>query len=152
MNESSQNSSSLPVSNALSRSLIVGGVWMLAVALFLFSCGACAGIAYLVLPLTARGTDILPNNVVLGSLAGLGIFLGGILTWQGIDIFRRRESRAAARAFPRPAIFVILFLLAVIIGSIVLAFPPIAAYAFPPWHLLAGGIPPIAFVAFAARR
>ena len=152
MNESSPDSSSLPVSNPPPNNLIVAGVWMLVLALFLFSCGACAGIAYLVVPLTARGFDNLPGNVIFGSLAGIGIFLGAALAWQGANIFRRREPRVAAKSFPPSIIFIILFLFAAIIGSIVLTLPGIATYAFPPWHLLAGAIPPIAFVAFAARR
>jgi RsiW-degrading membrane proteinase PrsW (M82 family) len=124
---------------------------MIALAAFLSLCGLCSALLYLVMPLTARGSDV-ASNVVLGSLAGFGVFLGAALGWQGANILRQRGSRAAARAFPPVLLCVSAFLLAVLIGLGALALGPVAAYAFPPWHFLAATIPPLALLAFAARR
>jgi RsiW-degrading membrane proteinase PrsW (M82 family) len=67
----------------------------------------------------------------------------------------------AARVFPRLLVFVILFLLAVSLGMGALAIQSvvrnapgttIAAFVFPPWHVIAASIPSLALLAYAARR
>jgi RsiW-degrading membrane proteinase PrsW (M82 family) len=126
---------------------------MIVIAALLLLCGACSILLYVVMPLVTKNSDSATQaNVVWGSLAGLGIFLGTLLVWQGANSVRGRASRTAARAFPPVIVFVVVFLFAIVMGLGAMAITPAAAYLFPPWHVIAASIPPLAFLAYAARR
>jgi len=138
---------------AESPTVLVGGVWMIVLAALLLLCGACSILLYVVMPLVTKNSDSATQaNVVWGSLAGLGVFLGIVLVWQGANSVRGRASRTAARAFPPVIVFVVVFLFAIVMGLGAMAITPAAAYLFPPWHVIAASIPPLAFLAYAARR
>ncbi len=126
---------------------------MIVLAVLLLLCGLCSCLFYVVAPLMARvNADTTQANVVFGSLAGLGILFAALFTWQGIVAVRGRSSGAAARVLPPAWLLVILFLLVVGLGVLALAVPSAAAYLFPPWHFLAAAIPPLALLAYGARR
>ncbi|MDE3091531.1 MAG: PrsW family intramembrane metalloprotease [Chloroflexota bacterium] len=151
-------SESSPSRNAL----VLGGVWMIVLAALLLACGLCSALCYAVLPFTSqpRGSAV-DSNVVFGALTGMGILLGGVFLWQGIGTLRGGWAVQAARVFPHVALFVILFLLAILCGVGALAIPSlvkgaaaeaVTAFVFPPWHFIAASVPPIALLAYAAHR
>jgi hypothetical protein len=108
---------------------------------------------YAVFPLTNSGaTNTLETNTVFGTTAGLGFFFGAILGWQGVNVFRRRDSMPAARGFPPVIAFVGALFGAILLGVGALSFRSISSYIFPPWHFLAGFLSPLVFIAYAARR
>ncbi len=126
---------------------------MLVLAMLLLACGLGATLLYGVMPFVARSAaEALEANVVWGAVAGLGIVLGGTLLWQGVNAVRGRASRRAARAFPPLIVFVGVFALALALGVGARAIESAQAFLFPPWHILAASIPPLAFLAYAARR
>ena len=152
-----------PTTQPSSRNaLIVGGVWMIALAAFLLLCGTCSALFYVVLPFTRQvGASTLETNVAFGALAGLGIVLGGALLWQGIATLAGRGLPRAVRVFPHLLVLVILFFISLLLGlgalsiqTLVRGAPgvTIAALVFPPWHVIAASIPPIALLAYAAHR
>ncbi|MBI3741361.1 MAG: PrsW family intramembrane metalloprotease [Chloroflexi bacterium] len=120
-------------------------------ALLLF-CGACSAICFLITPFASARADALQSNVVFGSLAGLGILLGGALLWQGARAYQGRASRAPAHAFPRVFIFALAFVGAILLGIGTLGLGSFAAYIFPPWHFIAALAAPLAIIAYAAHR
>ena len=133
--------------------MLVGGVWMLVLALFLLSCGLCAMVSYIAYPLIERArANLLETNMMFGSIAGLGLLLGTLLLWYGIQLFRRRESMSAASAFPPTFVFIGLYIAAVAIGWLILPYRELAIYAFPPWHFVVSIAIPLLVLAFAAHR
>ncbi len=135
------------------NALLAAGIALLALAALLLSCGLCATLFYVILPLRNNfaGSDI-ATNTVLGSLAGVGVILGVALGWQGLVAWRGREPRSAARAFPPVFVLILIFGVALGLGLVTQNIPRGSAYLFPPWHILASSIPPLAFVAYAAHR
>ncbi len=122
-------------------------------AAFLFLCGLCSTAFYVVFPLTNSGAATsLETNTVFGTTAGLGFFFGAILGWQGVNVYRRRDSMPAARGFPPVLAFVCALFGAIFLGVGALPFGSISPYIFPPWHFLAGLLIPLVFIAYAARR
>ena len=122
----------------------------------------CSSLLYIILPFSfqSRGGAI-ETNVGLGALAGMGLLFGGVLLWQGVVTLGGRGPIQAARVFPRGLVFVVLFLLAVLLGMGALSLQSlvksaqgttIVALVFPPWHVIAASIPPLALLAYAARR
>ncbi len=126
---------------------------MLVLAVLLLLCGLCSCALYVIVPFTSRNVEnSLQSNTVLGSFAGLGLILGAVLLWQGIRTIQGRVSVPAARAFPPALGLVLTFVGAILLGIAALALPTYAAYTFPPWHLLAASLPPLALLAYGARR
>lgn len=134
---------------------------MLALAAILLVCGLCSSLSYLVFPLTGSRGDTVETNVVLGAIAGIGVLLGAAFLWQGIGTLMERGAVRATRIFPPLRVFILLFLVAIVIGLGALAFQTlvrsavvstVVAYAFPPWHFIAALVPPAAMVAYAAHR
>jgi hypothetical protein len=142
--------------------LVAGGVCLSVLAVFLLLCGMCSALSYLILPFTNQArTGAVETNVGLGALAGMGILFGAVLLWQGIGTLNGRGMIQAARVFPRVLVFVVLFLLAVSLGVGALSLQglikspqgtTIVALVFPPWHVIAASLPPLALLAYAARR
>ncbi|OGO38572.1 MAG: hypothetical protein A2Z03_04370 [Chloroflexi bacterium RBG_16_56_8] len=126
---------------------------MLVLAALLLLCGLCSALFYVVLPLVARANPSnLQANVICGSTAGFGLLFGIALLWQGLNAVRGRTSISSARVFPRLIVFVLAFIGAILLGLGTLAFQPITAYAFPPWHFFAASLPPLALLAYGAHR
>ncbi len=147
---SSTSPPSIPSSD--NRRAVIG-VWIIAFAALLLSCGACSALFYLITPLTARpNAETLAGNTLFGASALLGGLFGVVLVWQGVQFLRAHTPRPAARVFPRVTLWVIAFLLTILCGIAALATKPAAAYLFPPWHFFASILPPLIFVAYAARR
>ncbi|MBM3130766.1 MAG: PrsW family intramembrane metalloprotease [Chloroflexi bacterium] len=135
------------------NTLFVAGVWLLVLAAFLLLCGLCSSAFYLVAPFLARNSDsAVQTNIFLGSFAALGIAFGALFAWQGLGAIRQRTPDSAARIFPSAIILLIAFLLAILLGLGALAYKPIAAFAFPPFHLIASALPPLIVLAYAARQ
>jgi hypothetical protein len=126
---------------------------MLVLAILLLSCGACSELFFLIQPLGAVGrTGELTDNLVLGSAAGFGLLFGLLLLWQGWTALRGKASVRAARVFPPLFVFAFAYIGAIMLGLGALALGPLAAYALPPWHFIAASLPPLALLAYAARR
>ena len=134
--------------------LLAVGLAMLALAVILLSCGLCSAVFYLSRAVH-RQTEYQRDS---------GEYFSGIVCRVG-DLIRRgvgvaRDRRSARtrdenpppRAFPRVSILVAAFLLAILLGLGALAVKPIAAFVFPPFHFLAAALPPLALLAYAARR
>lgn len=126
---------------------------MIVLAAMLLLCGLCSALFYVIVPLTARnGSSQVQGNVVFGAAAGFGLLCGALFAWQGIAAWQGRPSVSSARVFPPLVAFVFAFVGAVLLGMAVLSVPIIAPYGFPPLHLLAAALPPLALLAYAARR
>ncbi len=160
--ESSQPPNHLTIEPPLRTTLIVGGVWMIVLAAFLLLCGLCTALLYLIVPLTAqaRGNQV-DTNVVLGAVAGFGALFGIAFLWQGVGTLMERGRFSVARVFPPLLVFGILFFVALLFGLGALAIrevvrgaqgEAITAYVFPPWHVIAASIPPLAMLGYAAHR
>ncbi|MFQ5812417.1 MAG: PrsW family glutamic-type intramembrane protease [Anaerolineae bacterium] len=100
--------------------------------------GLLAGALYLISPfIMGEEIDLLSSTLSV-SFAALGLGLGLPLAWQG---FR-----------PRPAwVLVAVFVVAVILGQVVLTFDLLPALIFPPFYILAAVLPPLFFLAFVGR-
>jgi hypothetical protein len=142
--------------------LLASGTCLSLLAAFLLLCGICSTLAYIILPFTnqTRGGAI-ETNVGLGALAGIGFLFGAVLLWQGIGTLYGHGLILAARVFPRGLVFVLLFLIAVSLGVGALSLQnlfknaqgtTIVALVFPPWHVIAASVPPLALLAYATRR
>ncbi len=130
-----------------------GGLGVMALATVLFLCGLCSAAFYIILPLTEKNSaSSLETNTVFGAMAGLGLFFGVLLAWQGVNIYCQRETLPAARIFPPVLAFALALLGAIFLGFGALSLKAIAVYAFPPWHFLAATLIPLVFLAYAARR
>jgi RsiW-degrading membrane proteinase PrsW (M82 family) len=126
---------------------------MLVLAASLLLCALCSFVLYVVVPFRSPDVETsTQSNIVLGSLAGFGIVFGALLVWQGIRTLQGRASVPAARAFPPVPALVLAFVGALLLGVGALELPAYAAYLFPPWHLLAASLPPLALLAYGARR
>ncbi len=135
------------------NALYAGGIGMLLLAACVLLCGLFSCALYVMVPLTSRNVENnIQSNIVSGSLAGLGLILGIALAWQGIRTIQGRRSMPAARAFPPVPALALAFVGAILLGIGALALPTVAAYIFPPWHLLAASLPPLALLAYGARR
>ena len=142
--------------------LVAGGVCLSVLAAFLLLCGMCSALLYILVPFANqnRGSTV-EANAGLGALTGMGILFGGVLLWQGVGTLSGRGMIQAARAFPRVLVFAVVFLLAVSLGAGALALQSliksaqsttIVAFVFPPWHVIAASVPPLALLAYAAHR
>ena len=111
--------------------------------------GLLAGVLY-VLPPFIRGGEIdLTGATVGASFAALGLGLGLPLAWQGLNSLRGLPSRLFR---PRPArVLVAFFVVALILGQVVLAFDLLPALTFPPFYILGAVLPPLFFLAFVGR-
>jgi hypothetical protein len=109
-----------------------------------------AGALYLIFPFI-RGDEIdLLSSTVSASFAALGLGLGLPLAWQGLNSLRGLPSRLFR---PRPArVLVPLFIVAVILGQVVLTLDLVPALTFPPFYILAAVLPPLFLLAFVGRR
>ena len=135
---------------------------MIVLAAFLLLCGMCSALFYVILPLTRQvHTSAIETNVAFGALAGIGIILGAALLWQGIGTLTGRGLVRSARVFPHLLILVILFFASLLLGLGALSIQnivrgaqgvTITAFVFPPWHVIAASIPPIAILAYTAHR
>jgi len=142
--------------------LIVGGVWMIVLAASLLLCGTCSALFYVIMPFTEQPrVSIVETNRVFGALTGLAILFGVAFLWQGIGTLIGRGLYQAARVFPHLLVFAVLFFISILLGLSALFFQNtvtgdqgsiIGAYAFPPWHVIAASIPPLALLAYAAHR
>ena len=126
---------------------------MLVLAAPLLLCGLCSGMFYVIVPFLVKNRDsAIQANIFLGVFAALGVLFGAVWVWQGILALRGHATSSAARVFPRVIILVAAFLFAILLGFGALAVKPVAAFAFPPFHFLASALPPLMFLAYAARR
>ena len=112
--------------------------------------GLLAGVFYLISPFIRGGEMDLIGAIVGASFIALGIGLGLPLAWQGFSSLRGRPSRLFR---PRPAwVLVPIFVVAVILGQVVLTLDLLPALTFPPFYILAAVLPPLFFLAFVGRR
>jgi len=111
--------------------------------------GLLAGVLYLISPFIGGGEINLVMVTVGASFIALGLGLGLPLAWQGFSSLRGRPSRLFC---PRPAwVLVAVFVVAVILGQVVLTFDLLPALTFPPFYILAAALPPLFFLAFVGR-
>ncbi len=135
---------------------------MIVLAAFLLLCGMCSAMFYVILPFTRQArASAIETNVAFGALAGIGIVLGATLLWQGIGTLAGRGLVHTAHVFPPLLVLVILFFVSLLLGLGALSIQnlvrgaqgvTITAFVFPPWHVIAASIPPIALLAYAAHR
>ncbi len=107
------------------------------------------GLIYLFSLFLAAGSIALDGAVSLVSITALSIGLGGILAWQAGRSFFGYPTAS----FASPAIgwFLLFYILVLIIGQLILSFNILPTLIFPPFHILAATIPPLAILAYAAR-
>lgn len=106
-------------------------------------------LAYLVVPL-ARPRNALADNVTLASASSIGLVFGLIIL--GVAIAVLRGTTLPRFTLPSPLVFVAIFFLVIGFGQAILFANIGAAYLFPPWHVLASLMLPLAALAYGARR
>jgi hypothetical protein len=111
--------------------------------------GLLAGALYFTSPFLRGGEVDLMGATVGASFAALGLGLGLPLAWQGLNSLRGLPSRLFR---PRPAwVLAAVFVVALILGQVVLAFDLLPALTFPPFYVLGAVLPPLFFLAFVGR-
>jgi PrsW family intramembrane metalloprotease len=116
---------------------------------FLILMSICGMLAYLILPL-ARPRNALENNTVLASVCAIGLFFGAIILVVSFAVIRGKSLPRLI--LPSPWLFLGFFLIVVGIGQAILLARVGAEYLFPPWHVLASLMLPLAALAYASRR
>jgi hypothetical protein len=107
--------------------------------------GLLAGALYF----TTGGETDLTGATVGASFAALGLGLGLPLAWQGLNSLRGLPSPLFR---PRPArVLAAVFVVALILGQVVLAFDLLPALTFPPFYVLGAVLPPLFFLTFVGR-
>ncbi len=109
----------------------------------------CGILAYFIAPRNG-GVDALGNNTVLGSVIALGLIFGGLALSIALTVLRHRPQPRFH--LPPWWLFVVLFFIAIGLGQFVLTTNVGTPYLFPPWHVLASAMLPLAALAYAARR
>lgn len=105
--------------------------------------------AYAILPVV-RARSALANNTLVASLTAIAFVFGAIILAIGMSLLRGRPLPRFS--LPPPWLFVGVFVLVVGIGQGVLAVKFGTAYLFPPWHILASMMLPLAALSYAAKR
>jgi hypothetical protein len=116
---------------------------------FLVLLSICGMFAYLILPL-ARPRNALANNTLLASGCAIGLIFGLIIVVVALAVVRGRSLPRFI--LPSPWLFLGFFLIVIGIGQTILFANVGAAYLFPPWHVLASLMLPLAALAYASRR
>jgi hypothetical protein len=116
---------------------------------FLLLMSICGMFAYLILPIVRPG-NALADNTILASGCAIGLIFGVIILVVARAIIRGRSLPPFI--LPSPGLFLGLFLLVIGIGQGILYAQVGAAYLFPPWHVLASLMLPLAALAYASRR
>ena len=114
--------------------------------------GLLSGVLYFVLPLVYRKgqTDPLQMSIVGTVFLVLGLGLGLPLGWQGLSSLLGYPSRPFR---PRlMGLLLALFVLALVVGQIILATDFFAPLVFPPFYVLGAALPPLIVMAFVGRR
>ncbi len=113
--------------------------------------GLLIGVLYFALSLEyGQGeTDPLQISIVGTAFLALGLGLGLPLGWQGLRSLLGHPSRPFR---PRLIGLLALFVLAVVIGQIILVTDFLAPLIFPPFHVLGAALPPLIVIAFVSRR
>lgn len=106
-------------------------------------------LAYLIVPL-ARPRNALSDNVTLASASSIGLVFGLVIL--AVAIATLRNIPLPRFALPSPFIFVAIFFFVIGIGQAILFVNIGSAYLFPPWHVLASLMLPLAALAYGARR
>jgi hypothetical protein len=103
--------------------------------------GLLAGVLYFVLPLAFKkgAADPLQISIVGTAFIALGLGLGLPLGWQGLSSLLGRPSRPF-RPWPI-GLLLALFVLALVIGQIILVTDFFAFLIFPPFHVLGAVLP-----------
>lgn len=121
---------------------LVGGGALIIVSLFL-------ALAYFVLPVTAP-INLLELSTGVASFGAIAAIYGAVLVVLGWDLLRGPILKNFA--LPRPAIFLALFVGAILMGQVVLMSNFAPAYFFPPLHVVASVLIPLAVLSYASRR
>jgi hypothetical protein len=137
----SESNSSAPYRSLSVILIIVGGL--------LFVTAICSGAGYLVLPLV-RSLQEATNSTALLSVASLAAAYGAILTFIGLS-WRRRQPSPVLQ-LPSPLVWIGAYVGVLVLGQVIYSLGIGTAYLFPPFHVLAGVLIPIAILAFASRR
>ncbi len=111
--------------------------------------GLCGTLAYFIAPLQG-GRDVVTSNTLLASAIAIALFFGATLLLLALS--GARGKILPALSLPSPWIFVVLFIVVILLGQGVLFVNIGAAYLFPPWHVLASAMLPLAALAYAVRR
>lgn len=113
--------------------------------------GFGSGAAYLLLALLAsEATFPLSNLTGVAGLAVLGLGLSLLLLWHGLRAWRGEDDLPFRP--PRAVVLVLIFVGAAAAGQGVIAFDLAPRILFPPFHVLAGALPPMVLLAFVGHR
>jgi RsiW-degrading membrane proteinase PrsW (M82 family) len=117
--------------------------------LFIVATGAMGGALYVTNLFLSTGDATLDSAVAGAALAALGVGFGSALIWHGSRSLRKRASAP----FRLPAIgwLLVLYILVLVAGQLIISFDIFPTLTFPPFHILAAGIPPLAILAFTSR-
>ncbi|HMR64475.1 MAG TPA: PrsW family glutamic-type intramembrane protease [Anaerolineae bacterium] len=89
------------------------------------------------------------GSVTILACLTLGVGLGGPLAWHG---FRAIQGKPTTHLITvSPWLLLACFVPTVIVGQIVIAYDLLPALTFPPLHVIAASLPPLAILAYVAR-
>jgi hypothetical protein len=118
-------------------------------ALCIVALGLLVSTLGIVATLLDPGDDLLAMAALSASFLALTVGLGLALAWQAWQAIQGRPSRPFQ---PRHVwVLGLLFLLAVLVGQVVLVLDFLPALTFPPFHVLAATLPPLIVVALVGR-
>ncbi len=120
---------------------LVGGLFLLS--------AVCGLLAYAILPLQ-RSPNVLTTNTLVASFTAIAVVYGGLLLLSAVPALRGRPWPQVRLA---PVwVWAVLFIVVISLGQLVLSTRFAVPYLFPPWHVLAAGLIPLAVLAYASRR
>lgn len=137
----------IPVQNSDNRepsayACLLGGGALLIISVF-------TALGYFVLPFI-RPNNTLETNTGVASFGAIAAIYGAVLLLLGWDLLKGPFLKNFA--LPPPAIFLALFVGAILIGQLVLVTNIAPAYLFPPLHVAASLLIPLAVLSYASRR
>ncbi len=120
-----------------------------AAGLFMAVMGGLGVVLFLLQLLLSPGEITTDSVVVSAAAVVLGLGLGGALAWQGFHALGGRASQLFK--LPPVALLGLLYILAVVIGQLLISFDFFPAVTFPLFHVAAATLPALIILAFAGR-
>jgi hypothetical protein len=119
----------------------------------LWLCGLCTLAFYAVAPFWAKDSqEAIQTNIFAGAFAAICLVFGILFAGRAAGRHSPTASVEVAHLFPRATFWLAAFLVMLLLGMGALALEPLAAWVFPPLHLLATAFFPLALLAYIARQ
>jgi hypothetical protein len=128
----------------------VGGWVALALGAIVALAGPSIGAMYVLVALTGRrSVELLAVTTVAGAMVALGLGLGALLFWQGLQMVTGKPSRP----FQPPVSWWpgLLFVTVLLVGQAIISFNLLAPFTFPVFHVLGILLPVLGILILIGR-